>query len=147
MKENISFLLYGSATAPKNWNGYFKTAKRNRLYYIHSGSGGYEQAGKTFPFEAGKLYLIPQNAKINVCSDADDPIMHSYCDFDIFPPIISPCPLCISADSSRILRAAADVFVCGCMLSSGKGGKQTECKIDASEEALLRSSIVFLIDQ
>ena len=112
MKEKISFYVYGHMPVPKGWNR--RTGGgANNLYYIHSGRGGYEIAGVEYEFEKDTFYLLPGTAKVVTWSDNNDPIIHTYCDFELFPSIISSQVLVMKPDDDPFLRASLEIFISG----------------------------------
>lgn len=64
----------------KNWNTAhdFRT---DRLYYIHSGSGGYICDGTPHPFLVGHLYYLPCRAVFSLYQDESDPLDHTFINF------------------------------------------------------------------
>lgn len=85
----------------------------NRLYHIHGGKGGCYHNGKKYEFIAGRVYYIPFTDSFKPYTDADDPILHTYADFELVPPIITNEILSVDADDSEMLSAAVSVFDAG----------------------------------
>ena len=85
----------------------------NRLYHIHSGTGGCYHNGTHYTFLAGHLYFIPFTRHFEPYSDPADPILHTYADFERIPPI--PCDRILSADpaADELAMAALAVFDAG----------------------------------
>ena len=79
--------VYGHCYAPKRWR-YDQNRRVNRLYYIHGGRGGCRYQGREYRFEAGLLYFIPYHEDLILFSDESNPILHTYADFELIPPII-----------------------------------------------------------
>ena len=67
MNESCELAVIGQCTVPQSWIGMVKSSV-NRLYYIHSGNGGYIKNGEKIPFTPGRLYLIPAFSKISTYS-------------------------------------------------------------------------------
>lgn len=88
MREIGRINACGKKYAPLRWE--LKThVGNNRLYYIHSGVGGYVHKKKHFEFTPGTLYYIPYTADFTPWSHEEDPILHTYADFELLPPILS----------------------------------------------------------
>ena len=111
-------LCYGSNTAPSDSWLCKKNAGINRLYYIHSGIGGYEHNGKTVPLQPGNLYFIPYTVSFTPFSDVNDPIVHTYMDFELIPPIITGEILSMEANKSNKITTAVSVFHLGGTMSN-----------------------------
>lgn len=78
----------GKKYAPQKWE--LKTSVgNNRLYYIHSGVGGYVHHRKHVEFAPNTLYYIPYTADFTPWSHEEEPILHTYADFELIPPILS----------------------------------------------------------
>ena len=120
MKYSLMFAVYGYSTVPKNWADRFG-GNINRLYYIHSGNGGYIFNGKKYPFEKDTLYLLPHNLDVVPYSDPENPILHTYCDFDAVPLISSSQVISYKVKNNidkhadgtaAFIRAAIEVHCC-----------------------------------
>ena len=116
----------------------------NRLYYIHSGSGGYRHDGKTYSLLPGNIYFIPYTADFTPFCEADDPILHTYIDFELIPPIITSKVLTIEAGENEKVLSALSVFNLG-------GRMSNHCDIsplcdDPPFWELCKASIIYLIN-
>jgi AraC-like DNA-binding protein len=111
-------ICYGSDTAPSDSWYCKKHVGINRLYYIHSGIGGYTHNGKTYPLQSGRLYFIPYTVSFTPFSDANDPIVHTYIDFELIPPIITNEILSMEASKSNQVASAVSVFTLGGTMSN-----------------------------
>lgn len=106
-------ICYGSGKAPaRSWHC-TKHIGINRLYYIHAGTGGYLHGGEEFSFRVGGLYYIPYTADFTPFCKESDPIVHTYIDFELFPPIIIDRVLELDRIDCDILAAAIKVFEFG----------------------------------
>ena len=101
MEELIAFAVYGKSYVAKNWNKRFGLGG-NHVYYVHSGVGGYEEYGVKKPFEAGRIYFFPVTAKALPYSDEADPVLHTYCDFELVPPILSTEVFCFQPTTALL---------------------------------------------
>ena len=138
-------ICYGSATAPAPAWYCKKHASINRLYYIHAGKGGYEHNAKVYPLESGRLYFIPYTADFAPFSDACDPILHTYIDFELIPPIITDGILSMNANENDKISSAVSVFTLG-------GRMSNHCDLGALyKEPLLwelcKASVIFLVHE
>lgn len=147
MKQSMVFAVYGCTYVPQMWEKHFCSSSINRLYYIHSGSGGYMLHGKKYPFEKGKIYFISSSADAVAYSEESDPIFHSYCDFEILPTIITPKVLCFSPEENSMDRVAAEVFNEGCRRATERRNKGISFVLEEKEEALFRSSVLYLTER
>jgi AraC-like DNA-binding protein len=111
-------LCYGSNTAPSDSWLCKKNAGINRLYYIHSGIGGYVHNGKNVPLQPGNLYFIPYTVSFTPFSDGNDPIVHTYMDFELIPPIITNEIISMEASKSNQVASAVSVFTLGGTMSN-----------------------------
>jgi len=89
----------------------------NRLYYIHSGCGGYSHDGKTYPLIPGNIYFIPYTADFIPFCEAENPILHTYIDFELIPPIITSEVATIEGAKNEKSASAVSVFNLGGKLS------------------------------
>lgn len=103
---------YGKSYAPQGWN-FIKYHGINRLYYIHSGCGGYEVNGKKKYFKKDVLYFFPYAAEFSLFSDTDDPVLHTYVDYELIPPLVCNEVLSFRVGSDKLLNSAKDVFLNG----------------------------------
>ena len=135
---------YACTAAPPQWHCK-KNIGINRLYHIHSGNGGYIHNGKQYRFEIGKLYFIPYTADFTPFCDESDPIIHTYVDFEMIPPVICSDILCVDIFDDSLALSALGVFDSG-------GRHMTENHLSLSdlfEDSILwnmcASSILMLI--
>lgn len=115
---------------------YDKIRGINRLYYIHSGKGCYISRGEKIPFQAGCIYFFPYNAEYAFDNDLDNPIDHTYADFELIPPVIHNGILKLEPKENKLTKAACDVFNCFAA-ESDKG-------YDGNFNNMLHSSIAYL---
>lgn len=130
---------YGTKKVTKNWN--YDTPKGiNRLYFIHSGNGGYLSNGIYHSFVPQKLYFFPYTVEYSLFSDSEDGICHTYADFELIPPVISPHIIECEPDETDSLAAKAlEVFL---------GGGTVYLKQKSSEPEFLKlcfSAIEYLV--
>lgn len=81
-------LAAGQRLAPEDWHcgghrGIY------RLFYIHSGKGGYFQGEIYHEFQPDTLYLLPGSVEYRPVSSREDPLLHSYAVFELIPPVSS----------------------------------------------------------
>jgi len=144
--ENIGRVIcYGSATAPANSWYCKKHVSINRLYYIHAGTGGYEHNAKVYPLRAGRLYFIPYTADFTPFSDVNDPIVHTYIDFELIPPIITDEILSTEASQNDKISSAVSVFALG-------GAMSKHCDLGALYQdppfwELCKASVIYLVNE
>ena len=140
----VNVIGYNYSSAKPHWPGgvYSRT---NRLYYIHGGSGGYVHNGKEGVFEVGKLYFIPFADTYTCYTDADDPIIHTYFDFDLLPPVLTKKLLCADISNDPMLAAALDTFNgCARLISENKL-TLAQLKADESLFAFVSGAILHII--
>jgi len=106
-------ICYGYCKAPASTWHCTKHIGINRLYYIHSGTGGYILGGKEYKFHQKSLYYIPYTADFTLFCDESDPIVHTYIDFELIPPIISDKVLSLDTTNGDILAVAISAFELG----------------------------------
>ena len=96
--------VVGEGRVPVGW--YIRDRiKKQRLYYIRSGTGSFtDAAGNRIPFKAGMIYIHPYNIRAEFESDPNDPIDHIYFDFISAPPLIADAPLCYEVKSESAVR-------------------------------------------
>ena len=116
MNGVCEFYWIGRTVVPDKWNNRHDACV-NRLYYIHSGKGGYIQGGEKFEYEPRKLYLLPAFADIHTYSSMTDKIDHTYASYALIPPILTKNVLCIDPHEDRDIEAALNVF---CVLAYRK---------------------------
>ena len=146
--ESIGRIMcYGQGTPPPGAWDCTKHMGINRLYYIHSGTGGYRNGGKEYAFCAGSLYYIPYTADFVPFCEESDPIVHTYIDFELLPPIISDRVLSLSTKESNTLAAALLAFELG-------GGRPKKNHTDLSAfyrdpplGELCKAAVIYLTDR
>lgn len=143
VKYSLMFAVYGYSTVPKNWADRFG-GNINRLYYIHAGNGGYIFNGKKYPFEKDTLYLLPHNLDVVPYSDPENPILHTYCDFDAVP-LISSSQVISYKVKNNIDKHALNLFC-----DVGKNISETRkrdpmAKLDSREYEFYSSAIAYLV--
>ena len=138
-------ICYGSSKAPVNAWYCKKHVGINRLYYIHSGIGSYEHNGKQVPLQSGKLYFIPYTVSFSPYSDVKDPIVHTYMDFELIPPIITNEILSMEANQSDKIASAVSVFTLGGTMSN-----HTDLSVLVEDPLfweLCKASVIYLINE
>ncbi|MBE6596484.1 MAG: helix-turn-helix transcriptional regulator [Ruminococcaceae bacterium] len=140
-------ICYGSSRAPADSWHCKKHIGINRLYYIHSGVGGYTHGGREYPFVKGMLYFIPYTADFTPFCDSRDPIMHTYIDFELIPPIITSEVISLGADSSETIARAKDIFVLGARADERDARDISALYSDPTLWELSRASIIYLVNQ
>ena len=140
-------ICYGSSPAPaRDWHCK-KHVGINRLYYIHSGVGGYRHKGREYPLISGKLYYIPYTADfIPFCEEAD-PIYHTYIDFELVPPIITDSVVCLDADKSETVSAATRIFIAGGEANKNDARSLAAFLGDQAFFEVCKASIVYLVNR
>lgn len=113
MNNACEIACIGECTVPKDWIGMVKN-DINRLYYIHSGEGGYIKDGKRIEFTPNRLYLIPAYSKIRTYAPPENRICHTYADFALVPPIISKDVISIDPHKDPTVMASLGVFIALC---------------------------------
>lgn len=146
--NNIGRIMcYGHCKAPaESWH-LTKHHGINRLYYIHSGTGGYIHNKKTYNLESGCLYYIPYLSDFTPFCSSSDPTLHTYIDFELIPPIITKNILKLNTFGNEKLLAAVKIFEVG-----GKNYYPLCSKIDDNQREkffwkLCSSNILFLISE
>lgn len=125
MTEVYSFHAIGRCIVPDKWNNDMD-ASINRLYYIHSGSGGYIKDGEKNEYQIGRLYLLPAFANIYTFSSLTDKIDHTYVSYELIPPILTKDVLSIDPYSKPDIKVAFEVFLALC--SEGRAKKDKNMK-------------------
>ena len=108
---------FGKIAVGSGW-GYKNSKNLNRLYYIHGGSGTYVHGGKEYKFKPDMLYFLPYTAKIMPKSNPENPMLHSYADFELIPPITAEAPIMFDPETDGMVHAACGVFLKGAELAS-----------------------------
>ena len=107
--EIIKVIGYFHSDVVRHWP-LVKSICINRIYHIHSGKGRYFHNGKRGEFEVGKLYYIPYSDEVELYTDPDDPIVHTYIDFDFLPLAATKDILCADITDDPLLQAAVRTF-------------------------------------
>jgi AraC-like DNA-binding protein len=133
---------YGHCAAPDTWVSKVYN-EINRLYYIHSGTGGFRHRGKFTEFKPGHLYFFPFLVDAELISDKNDKIVHSYCNFELIPPIIAGDVLEYDPEGDEITKSAISVFVAGAKL---RQRSTASLRFDISDDfdRLCKNAISFL---
>lgn len=135
---------YGKTAVGDRW-GYRTLKNLNRLYYIHSKGGTYIDHGKEYDFIPGNLYFIPYMAKIMPKSNKSKPMIHSYVDFELIPPINADRPIVFNPKNDKMIAAACKVFLHGVEQAS-KGKFDLYDSLDVQTELCL-SAVKYLVVQ
>jgi len=85
----------------------------SRLYFVHEGSGGCIHNGRKYEFHPGTLYFIPYSSDYEPFCDPDDPILHTYADFERMPPLITDRILSADPEQDPRANAALQIFCLG----------------------------------
>jgi len=119
----------------------------NRLYYIHGGHGGCRYQGREYRFDVGLVYFIPYHKDLVLFSDEKDPILHTYADFELIPPIL--CNRVLSADPQEdvLFSAAVNVFGRSGEEHEAQKGKPAVLTGRGASERLFASAILYIIDR
>lgn len=112
MQWQVKIRAWGRSVIHPDWlNG---ERRINRIYYIHSGSGYYDLGGVRTPLLHGHLYIFPENLRIIANTYAEDPLDHTYFDFDIVPCFILKEAICLEVAKypliARLLDVAHEMF-------------------------------------
>ena len=105
--KNINW--YGRQTVKKDWIS--TSCITNKIYYIHGGNCTYTENGLKKQFEKNSLYLIPFMADFHPFSDENDPLDHSFVDFDIIPPIMSKSIYKLDFSSDYFIKSSVEYFL------------------------------------
>jgi AraC-like DNA-binding protein len=103
--------------------------------------------GKSYRFLSDTLYYIPYTADFSPFCDAEDPIMHTYIDFELIPPIITDKVIFLNAKHSNNLWAAVNVFVQGGKMIGKNNRDLSNLYADPLFWELCKSSIIYLVNQ
>lgn len=106
----ININWYGRQTVYKEWIS--TDCITNKLYYIHGGDCYYFHNGKKVMLEKGCLYLIPASTSFKPYSDENNPLDHSFVDFNFIPPILSKGIYKMNPDVNQLMKVTAKFF-CG----------------------------------
>jgi len=109
----------------------------NRLYYIHSGTGGVLRDGRKIPFQAGKLYLLPAFSRLETYTDPSDRLVHTYVNFELVPPILS-------SEIPELDPSADDVTYAAFCLFDRLAGRKAEQQLSSEEVRLLEGTVEYL---
>ena len=141
MKGDLDIISCGCRPVPEPWF-VDMTHRINRLYFVHSGTGWYEQRGKKTYFEAGKAYFIPYTTDALQYSDKQDKLVITWCDFRLSLPIMSKIVCAFEVGDDAMLKAAIAVF--------HEGGKRNGTALNekpAKEfEKLYLHAVRYLVD-
>ena len=75
--------VWGRTTPNPGWQ--IRNGHINRLYYIHSGEAYLDVQDARIPLLPGHLYLLPENAPFTASMSDQDPLDHTYFDFEVIP--------------------------------------------------------------
>lgn len=109
----------------------------NRLYYIHSGTGGVLREGRKIPFEPGKLYLLPAFSRLETYTDPAHRLVHTFVNFELIPPILS-------TEVPELDPRTDDVTYAAFLLFDRLAGRREEEPLTEEETQLLESTVGYL---
>lgn len=147
MNVFIASAVCGLCTVPSHWGSSCRQSVVNRLYYIVSGKGGYVVNGVKYPFEAGKMYFLPQMAGARTYFDASDPLTHAYCDFEMLPMSDNLQVSFINPHGDLVNEAALDLFLTVCKQATAFGAEGRNRIPSKALEELFNSTIYYFITQ
>ena len=134
----------GKEYAPIHWERKPHVGN-HRLYYIHSGVGGYVHGKKHFEFVPGTLYYVPYTADFTPWSHEEEPILHTYADFELLPPILSNEILSVKL-TQKIAKSALTSFEAISLACTNRDLFLQEMTPNDPNRQLLCSSILYLIE-
>lgn len=142
MNNFIYLHTYGHELVPDFWISKVP-GKINRLYYIHSGSGGFIHNGKYTEFKKGWIYYFPFPTDVDFVWNNDNKILHTYANFELIPPLISREVLEFNPERDAKAMAALSVFIEG----SKQASENIRDTFNANKEffSLYKNSISYLI--
>ncbi len=138
-------ICYGTSTAPSKLWHCSDYIGINRLYFIHSGRGGYWHNGEKHQFLPNHLYFISYTADFTPFCDEDEPVVHTYIDFELIPPFITNDIIHIEVKESTKITSALSVFTSGSLMS--KHCDLSSLRDDPGFFELCKMSVVYLVDQ
>lgn len=138
-------ICYGTSAAPANSWHCTEHIGINRLYFIHSGNGGYWHNGEKYPLLPNHLYFISYTADFTPFCDFNDPIEHTYIDFELIPPFITDEIIYIKVSEDEKLLLALSAFTLG-------GTMSNHCDLstlhnDQAFFELCKMSVIYLVNQ
>ena len=147
MLVEISYVYcYGEAyIPPKDWK--YSHNMVNRLYYIHHGSGEYICGGQKYKLKKNRLYLFPEGAEFNVISYEDDPLYHTYIDFEVIPPFTYRKVFEMDIESDSFLKASCGIFLEGAKMFSEGGILSDEILRRGTAAGLCFANICYLCEK
>lgn len=144
--ESIGRIIcYGTSVAPANSWHCTEHIGINRLYFIHSGKGGYRHNGEKYPLLPNHLYFISYTVNFAPFSDPNDPIKHTYIDFELIPPFITNEILHIPVNEDTKILSALSVFTAGGTMS--KHCDLSALHSDRTFFELCKMSVIYLVNQ
>lgn len=103
MNYHVKIYTGGMGYAPYGWNINYSLCA-NRLYYIYGGDASFIEGKYKHTFEKGKLYILPQNPTYRAIQNEDDPLLHLFFDFSIYPPFLKREHIKIDPESDVVIR-------------------------------------------
>ncbi len=143
MEKYLQLRAYGTARATEKWPC-DRFSGIHRLYFIHSGKGGCFHRGKRWDFQPGLLYYIPFSEDFKPFCDGADPVLHTYADFDLFPPLIADGILTFDPATDEKSVMALDLFCVGAKSAPRHRMPEQLKKWDGDFGALCKESIFYL---
>lgn len=104
-------ICYGFSSPQSGWR-HDNFSGVHRLYHIHGGKGGCIHNGKNYSFLPDHLYLIPYTEGLRLYCDPEEPILHTYMDFELIPSLFFN-ELLEADPAEEELRAALALFDLG----------------------------------
>ncbi len=98
-------------------------------------------------FEPDHLYFISYTADFTPFCEANDPIIHTYIDFELVPPIITNEVLSLDAKKSDTILTATRLFVQGGETIGHDHCDLSQLYADHLFWELCKASIIYLINQ
>lgn len=83
MNWQIKTRVWGHVIPRPGWH--LGNRRINRIYYIHSGEAYVETEQKRIPLRPGYLYILPENIHLEAGMSDENPMDHTYFDFDAIP--------------------------------------------------------------
>lgn len=145
--ETGRIMCYGSGAVPQKWvlNKY---SGINRLYYIRDGIGTYTVGGRTREFRKGMLYFIPYTARFSLYSNPECPLIHTFSDFELIPPVLCEDILEYSPHGNSLDEAALGVFCAGAVEGDSDGRQNIDdMKKNGELFGLCMKSITYLVSR
>ena len=115
----------------------------NRIYCVRSGRARFSDGKRTYVFEKGKVYFVPECEDFAPVAVEGEPFVHSYADFALISPIKCEHVIFAEIKDDESMRLAIEIFLHGCEKKNEV--KETSSASASALYSVFESAVSYLV--